>query len=75
MRIPDAPRVMRLERLLGTEILRGNCDRELAGGLLRGFLKFKFDFIVDGKGQLRWWLVTDEDYVDLWKKGLVVPNE
>jgi hypothetical protein len=75
MRLPNAPRVIRLEDLLETEIRRGACSREIADGLFSGFLKFNFDFVVDVNGKLRWWAITDEDYLALWKKGMIKPNE
>ena len=75
MRSPTAPRVIRLEELLEGEIERGRCDRELADGLFSGFVKFKFDFVVDHDGQLRWWVITDEDYEESFKRGKIQPNE
>ncbi len=75
MRSHRAPRVLRLEELLEAEIERGRCGRKIANGLFSGFVKFKFDFVVDNSGQLRWWLITDADYSELFHKGMIRPNE
>lgn len=75
MRNPEAPRVRRLKRLLMAEIERGNCVKTMARGLLNGFLSFEFDFVVDGDGELRWWMITDEDYLKMWQRGEIKPNE
>jgi len=75
MRNPTAPKVVRLRELLRSEIDRGNCGEELAVVLLNAFLSFEVDFAVSSDGELRWWLITDEDYAKMLERDETRPDE